>query len=178
MQIFRQLRHAFQQRALRRLLRMQTGTYRQIQYDKTSEISILFNASDLKDREIVLQFADKLAQTGKKIHLLGFFDHPVLPTDFHFPVFTEKDFNINLKPLSPELTRFIQLPVPLLIHADTQPSLYPTAVAASVNNALRAGPYTEQADCYELMVDVTNNKNLSAFLSQIIILLEKTIPKH
>jgi hypothetical protein len=177
MSILRQLRHTIQLRTLRNVLRQQAGTARPLNYDKTTEISILFNASSLHDREIVLEFAKKLSQQGKKIQLLGFFDHPVLASDFHFPSFTEKDFNILLKPLNPEITQFIQRSTQLLIHADTQPALYPTAIAASIKTALRAGPYSDQADCYELMVDVNNNKDLSFFLSQVRLLLEKTIPK-
>ena len=57
---------SMQQRALRRILAQQSSASRgAMHYDHARQVSILFNASELKEREFVLRFAEKLTQNGK-----------------------------------------------------------------------------------------------------------------
>jgi hypothetical protein len=166
---------ALQRRALQRqLLRQAPRPNTAVPYALMRSIGILFNASDLDNREKVLRFAKNLRQNGKNPTLLGYFDHPVKPEDFGFTLFTREDFSWNLKPKSDTLSQFVNTPFDLLIHADTQNDLYDLAILASSHAALRAGPFTGKTACYEIMIDPSGNTDLNHFLQQLEFLLQKT----
>ncbi len=174
MRFLQHIRLAFQRHALRRMMERQTSLRGSVHYDDARLIGILFDASELKEREQALQFAEKLRRSGKKVSLLGFFDHEVERSEFTFPVFTRADFNWNMHSRNDALSRFIQEPLDLLIHADTQSDMYAAAVAAAGMARLRVGPYTGRTECYELMVDTSGNHDLAYYLKQVEFLLQKT----
>lgn len=167
-----------QKRALRRVMAQQSSASRgAMHYDHARQLSILFNASELKEREQVLRFAEKLSQSGKKVSLLGFFDHPVEFSDFVFPGFTADDFDWRLQPKSEAVNHFLQQPTDLLIHANTRPDMYELFVAASSKAKVRVGPYADHTECYELMVDTSGNTDIVYYLQQVEFLLQKTNTK-
>ncbi len=149
-----------------------------VHYDNARQIGVLFDASELDERNEVLKFVEQLRRNGKKVSMLGFFDHPVESADFLFPVFTPSDFDWVLHPKSEALTRFIQEPLDLLIYAGARLGMYEEFVAASSRAKLRAGPYTGRTECFELMVDVSGNPDLNYYLQQVEFLLQKTNTRH
>jgi len=178
MGILQNFKTGMQQRALRRILAQQSSASRgAMHYDHARQLSILFNASELKEREFVLRFAEKLTQNGKKVSLLGFFDHAVESSDFVFPSFTEADFDWMLRPKSEPVNTFLQQPSDLLIHANTRPGMYELFVVASAKAKVRVGPYAEHTECYELMADTSGNTDIAYYLKQVEFLLQKTNTK-
>lgn len=175
MKLIQNFQTALQHRALQRQLQRQAPRKNAaVPYSAMRSIGILFNASDRENREKILLFAKKLLQNGKTPTLLGYFDHPVKPEDFGFSLFTREDFSWSLKPKSDTLSQFLNTPFDLLIHADTQNDLYDLAILASCHAALRAGPFTGETACYEIMVDTSGNTELNHFLQQLEFLLQKT----
>lgn len=164
---------------MQRLLRQQFSRQEKLRYSDMRTVGILFDASELPRREQALHFADKLRQQGKKVSLLGFFDHEVEREEFTFPIFTQKDFDWGMRPCGDALCRFLDTPLDLLIHADTHSqNLYAMGVLAASKAKLRAGPYTGLTECYELMADTSGNTDLPYLLGQLEFLLEKTNVKH
>jgi hypothetical protein len=178
MRLLQNIRLFFQRRALRKALDRQPPARRSIHYDKARLIGILFDASELEERNSVVRFAEKLRQSGKKVSMLGFFDHAVESTDFLFPIFTEANFDWMLRPKGEALKHFLQEPQDLLIHAGVHGNMFAEFIAASSKAKLRVGPYTGRTECYELMVDVSGNTDVNYYLKQVEFLLEKTNPRH
>lgn len=178
MGLLHNLKTSLQERALRRLMAQQPAAFRgAMHYDHARQVSIVFNASDLKEREQVLRFAEKLTQNGKKVSLLGFFDHAVESSDFMFPIFTEADFDWMLRSKSEPVNTFLQQSTDLLIHANTHPGMYELLVVASAKAKVRVGPYAEHTECYELMADTSGNTDIAYYLKQVEFLLQKTNTK-
>lgn len=178
MSVFNNIRISFQRRALRQLLERQPARSGHIHYDETRHLGLLFNASKLDEREKVLQFAERLRQQGKKMTLLGFFDHPVESSDFLFAIYTEKDFDWMLRPKSEPIQKFVNEPFDLLIHADTDCDMYAASIAAASKAKLRVGPYTGRTECYELMADISGSHDLAYYFKQVEFLLQKTNARH
>jgi len=174
MKLIQNFQTALQRRALQKLLKHQSLRSTTKPYSLMRSIGIIFNASDPGQREKVLSFAGKLSKNGKNPTLLGFFDQPVNSEDFIFAVFTRDDFSWSLKPKSDAVSQFLKTPFDLLIHADTKNELYDLAVLASCHAALRAGPFTGETACYEIMVDTSDKNDISFFLQQLEFLLQKT----
>ncbi len=175
MRLLQHIRHFFQRRAIQRLLQQQLPRQEKLRYNDMRAVGILFDASELQHREQVLHFADKLRQQGKKVSLLGFFDHEVARGEFTFPIFTQRDFDWGMRPGGDALRQFLDMPLDLLIHADTHSqNLYATGVLAASKAKLRAGPYAGQIECYELMADISGSTDLPYLLGRLEFLLEKT----
>ena len=178
MGLLQNIRLFFQRRALRKALDRQPSVRKSPHYDEARIIGILFDASELEERNSVVKFAEKLRQSGKKVSLLGFFDHAVETSDFLFPTFTEADFDWMLRPKGEALSHFLQESHDLLIHAGTRSNMFAEFIAASSKAKLRVGPYPGRTECYELMADVSGNTDLDYYLRQVEFLLEKTNPRH
>jgi hypothetical protein len=178
MSVLNNIRLFFQRRALRQILERQPARNGHMHYDEARHLGLLFNASELNAREKVLKFAEGLRQHGKKVSLLGFFDHPVESSDFLFSIYTEKDFDWMLRPKSEAVQKFVNEPFDLLLHADTECDMYAACIAAASKAKLRVGPYTGRTECYELMADISGSRDLTYYLKQVEFLLQKTNARH
>lgn len=145
-----------------------------VNFDKAETVGLLFDATELNNREIVLKFAKSLEKKGKKVRLLGFVNIKEETDNLAFPNFNQKNLNLALLPTkSNDAQEFMKRDFDILINLsldETEPLEY---IAALSNAKYRVGPYTERTVCYELMVDVTKGKKLNAFIDQAQFFLEK-----
>ncbi len=178
MDAFRKIQLFFHRYFLKQQLKRQATAPRGVAYNRAREIGLFFQADDLDRREIVLAFAEKLRKKGKKVSLLGYFDHPVSSPNFTFPYFTRKDTDWALRPTGSAVQDFRQKRFDIWITADTRPHFFAEYLAALSPARLRVGPVTTQTECYELMVDTGRRDDLKFFLSQVEMLLDKTNSHH
>lgn len=162
---------------LNKQLRSHTPDHGGVSYASARTVGIFFDADDVDRRDIALSFGKRLKEKGKKVTLLGYFDHPVSSPHFTFPYFTRSDLDWALRPKSKEALEFMRQPFDIWITADTESRLHAEYLAALSRAKLRVGPVTEHTECYELMID-SGKDDLKQFLKQVEYLLEKTNPEH
>ncbi len=143
-------------------------------FEKAQSIGLLFDATDLNQREIVFQYADQLSKKGKRVRLLGFFDSKLEDPNFTFKYFNRKQLDWAGRPHGEQVQEFVQQPFDLLLNLDTQPKPPAEYVCAQSKAHLRIGPVTNHTFCYELMIDISGSNNLHTFIQQMESILAKT----
>ena len=158
--------------------RMPSNVRKAISNESAETIGILFNATDLDNRNIVEQYAKKLKGQGKKVKLLGFFDNKMESEHYTFPHFNRKKIDWALRPTGPDVQSFIKEPFDILINVDTETQTHSEYIAALSQACLRVGPYTQNTFCYDLMIDTKKANDLRFFIRHIEQLLEKTTKRY
>lgn len=149
-----------------------------VNLNNASSIGILFDASELADREAVLQYAEQLRKRGKRVSLLGYFDDATDSNSFAFKFFTRKQMDWALRPNNEEARDFIAQEFDLLLNIDPISKIHTEYIAALSKAKLRVGPSTEHTYCYDLMIDTTARAGLRPFIEQMEALLGKTNIQH
>ncbi len=163
-----QVREYFLQKMIRKIdLRRQTVTY-----DSAQSIVILFDATELNHREIVMQFSKKLKEKDKKVKLIGFFNSKQDISNFPFQAFNKNDVDWLMRPKSVVTKSFINTTFDLLIGVYEGNNLPLEYIAALSKAHLRVGPYTDNTYCYDLMID-TDKRNLKNYIKQVEFYLNK-----
>ncbi len=157
-----QVREYFLQKMLRNIdLRRKAVTY-----DSAESIGILFDATELKNRETVIQFSKDLKQKGKKVKLLGFFNNKQEVGNFPFKAFNKNEVDWLMRPKSESAISFVNIPFDLMIGIYEGNNLPLEYIAALSKAHLRVGPYTDNTYCYDLMID-TEKRNLDHYINQV-----------
>ncbi len=178
MSLLQNLRNRFFQRALKQQARQNTAARRSINFNDAQFIGLLFDATDLDEREIVFQYAEKLRDRHKRIKLLGFFDSMVEDSNFTFKYFNRKKLDWAQRPIGENVQEFAAQPFDLMIHLSTTAKPQMDYIAAISKAHLRIGPYSDNTFCYDVMIDSGSNKNLKDFIQQMESVLEKTSTRH
>jgi len=145
-----------------------------VDFDRAETVGLLFDATELNNREIVLKFAKSLEKKGKKVRLLGFVNIKEETDNLAFPNFNQKELDLALLPeKSADAQDFMKRDFDVLINISLDETAPLEYIAALSNAKFRVGPFTERTVCYELMIDVTKKKSLDAFIHQAQFFLEK-----
>jgi hypothetical protein len=149
-----------------------------IDFENAKNIGILFNATELADRQIVLDFSKELKNQGKKVKLMGFLNDKDKNANHVFDHFNKSDLDWALRPKQEGIETFIKQRFDILINLSTtsHPSL--DYIAAFSHAKFRVGPFTEKIFCYELMIEVDEQKDLKSFLNQVSFFLKKMKTTH
>lgn len=143
-------------------------------FENAQSIGILFDATELNVREIVLQYANQLTQQNKRVKLLGFFDSKLDDPNFTFRYFNRKNLDWAGRPRGENVKDFVEQPLDMMINLDTVSKPQAEFVSAQSSAHLRIGPVTEHTFCYDLMIDISGSNNLEAFIQQMETILAKT----
>ncbi len=109
MSFFLNLRRSQFRKSLKKSLAVRQPSEKQIfNLETARSIGILFDGTAEKDRQTVLEFAQKLAQKGKKTRLLGLVDLPEkkVPTELGFVHFDRKNIDWTGRPKSEKADAF------------------------------------------------------------------------
>lgn len=180
MRNFNDLRQFFHRRKLKKQLksRPQAAIRQRVNLDTAATVGILFDATELKDRNTVLKFAENLERKSKKVRLLGYFDNKVESEHFTFPFYNQKDLDWTHCPKSEEVKKFLDQKFDLLFVLKSQVDLHMEYIAALAYAHLKIGPCTENTYCFDLMIDADPKQLLSNFISQVEQLLNQTNVKQ
>lgn len=178
MGLFTSIRLRFHRYFLQKELRQIQRSPRGINWDDAHAIGILFDATELSVRQVVVAYKEKLMKEGKKVQLLGFFNDDQNDPNFTFHHFNRKQFDWALRPTSAEVREFIETPFDLLINLEPVTHSHSEYIAACSRAHLRVGPYTANTYCYDLMIEPADRNNIQAFIQQIESLLKKTNTRH
>lgn len=131
-------------------------------------IGILFDASDVDQQKIVLEYADTLRHKGKQVRLLGFFDDKNPREDVAFHHFNKKDINWYMLPKGTEVTNFLESNFDILLNLTLYHHKSFEYLTAAAKANLRVGPYgKDKTHCYDLMIDANQNNSLNNFIGQV-----------
>jgi hypothetical protein len=141
--------------------------------DKARSIGVLFNATDPAVQEQVLEYADQLRRKGKKVALLGAIDSHQEDGSLPFPSFSLKMLDWALRPQGRAVDQFLQEPFDLLIHLNARAKNSLDFIAAQATAHLKVGPFLEDLNIYDLMID-HENASVPEFIRDMESLLKKT----
>ncbi|MDX1939387.1 MAG: hypothetical protein SFU99_02485 [Saprospiraceae bacterium] len=148
-----------------------------LSFDKAQDIGILFDATDLSTRQVVLEYADHLRDAGKRVKRLGFFDSKLDDPNFTFKYFNRKKLDWTSRPTGENVKEFTQQSFDWLLILSSYTKSYFEYIAAASNASLRVGPVTENTFCYDIMID-TGSADLKQFIEQMELVLAKTNTRH
>lgn len=145
-----------------------------VNWEDAHSIGILFNATELKDRQTVLQYKEKLKNEGKQVKLLGYFQTEQNDPNFTFRHFNRKQIDWALRPSSPQIDEFLNMEFDLLLNLEPRTQLHSEYIAVLSKARLKVGPVSDNTECYDLMIDTSDQMNIDSFIKQIEALLKKT----
>ena len=173
MQLIQNLRQKVHNHFLAKALKSHRAQRQSVDFDRAKTVGILFNATNLNDREKVLKHARLLEQKGKQVKLLGFVNTKKGIENLPFSNFSRKEMDWATRPTSAEVLDFMQRDFDVLINISLQ-EVMPLEYITTLSKAkFRVGPYTEQTACYELMLDVSRSNDIDAFMHQAMFFLDK-----
>lgn len=170
------LRLFFHRRKLNQQLksRPQAAIRQRVNLDTAATVGILFEATELGERNTTLQFAEALEKKGKKVKLLGYFDNRMEGESFTFPFYNQKDLDWTRCPQGETVKQFLDQKFDLLFVLRSQVDIHMEYIAALAYAYLKVGPCTEHTYCFDLMIDANPKQPLSHFISQVEQLLKQT----
>ena len=145
-----------------------------IDFEDAQSIGILFDATEGDQRNIVLDYAKKLKEAGKKVQLLGFVKTKQKDLSLPFKFFTWREVNWKMIPQSSEISKFLSNQFDILINLylpalekkaeKNQPIEYISALSKA---NLRVGPFSQNTNSFDLIIDVPVGEDLKHLIKQI-----------
>lgn len=145
-------------------------------YKKTN-IAIIFNGTESKDRITVDKLVEELRDNGHNVSVLGYIDTFSEAASYSFKHFYRKNLSWNYVPKHDDIELFLQMPYHILLNlapAELWPMHY---IAARASAKFKIGPYCHRLKVYQLMLSDQNELNLEATIAHIKKLLS-TIQYH
>jgi hypothetical protein len=172
------LRKKLHQRLLSQHLRQHPYPRHSVNFDQAHWIGILFDATELPTRDIVLRFVDQLRKTGKSVKALGFVDTRAELENFTFGAFNRKNLDWLKRPSGDAVTEFLHQPFDILLNLSMKENLALEYIAALSKAHYRVGAFSGATHCYELMIDLPASHKLPDLIVQIEFFLQKMQPTH
>jgi hypothetical protein len=131
------------------------------------KIGIIFDATQIDDREKVLEFKAHLRDQGYQVRLLGFVNEKVESISFPFDYYSLKEVRFNYVPEGNNIDVFVAESYDILINLDFSGFLSLHYIAAVVDAKLKVGVPSEGHDHYDLMFEVDNQNQLQDFIREM-----------
>lgn len=138
-----------------------------VEFEVAESIGILFDATDGANRNKVLAYAQNMIKNGKKVNLLGFVKSKQKSLSFSFKYFTLNEINWKMIPRSNEVNQFMDKKFDILINLYLEENKSIEYISALSKANLRVGPFSENSNCFDLMIDIPNNKGIEHLIKQV-----------
>ncbi|MEL6925503.1 MAG: hypothetical protein AAFO94_15765, partial [Bacteroidota bacterium] len=138
-----------------------------LDFDKAKSFGVLFDATNIESREIVDRYVELLKRSGKSVSLLGFLNEKEMQPNFPFKHFSKKEIDFSYRPKSPDANAFMDQSFDVLLNLYLKPTLTLEYIAALSKATFRVGPVSNNTDCYDLMVQTDQQKDLRHFIQQV-----------
>ncbi len=168
------LRHFFYKRSIRSR-RPKIGIKGPIQVRTAKHVGILFNASEVSERDQVINFSGQLSKQKFVVHLLGFLDEKGGENEeLEFDYFNLKNVNFAKIPTGEKVEQFVSQKYDVLINLDDKDSLPLHYISAIVDAPMKVGPPSiDENSHYNLMIEASGENRLQSFISE----MRKTLNK-
>lgn len=173
MNLVQKLKNWLFERKLKQATLTNKTKHQSVHFDKAKTIGLLFDGTELPEREKVLAYAARLKKEGKRVKLLAFMDNKVDNSGFTFKSFNRDELDFSNCPKSDEVKTFINEPLDLLINLSLRPTSPFKLILASSKARFRVGLYDPTANFYELMIDLPAKNDINKFISQVEVYLNK-----
>ncbi len=177
MSIFRGIQTYFYNQSLDKLRKRRAKAKPPVSFEAARNIGILFDATELEERETVLAYAKELRNKLKQVRLLGFFDNKLNDSNFTFHYFNRKNIDWAQRPGGEFVEEFIEMEFDWLFNLALKPNPQFEYIAALSRARLRVGPMTDNTFCYDIMIDAEGG-SLRDFIQQMELVLAKTNTQH
>jgi hypothetical protein len=180
MELFPNIRLKIHHRRLQQRLKQRPSPKGKDQVNLTSaqQVGLLFRGDEPDVRKRVQAYAEVLRKRGKQVRLLGYLDQHKEGEELAFKNYSQKQTDWIYRPQGPAVEDFTQQPFDLLIHLSLSSSVHEAYIMVVSKAKLRVGPSTEYTYAYDLMIELTQRANLTAFIEQMEMLLGKTNTPH
>lgn len=164
MEFIKKIQHRLHDRMIKKQVAESKATRNSVAFAEAIHFAILFNATELNERQTVLKYAETLRKQKKQVKLLGFLNEKEKQENFTFDHFCNQELSWIGKNKSELVEAFIQGSFDLLfcMHED-QPLV---DIAARSKASLRVGPAIADHDPFDLMIE-KENLSLSKFIEQM-----------
>lgn len=149
-------------------LKEAAGNRKSMNYREARRVGILFSMNGMNDYEAVRSFEAKLKKDGKEVTVLCYLPKGVENFDFHYDIFTNKDFNLwgNIK--ADNVQQFLLRPLDLLICLDADPNFYLEYLLAATKAPFRIGAHSPKREAlFELMIGQSESGQINELIQQI-----------
>jgi len=164
MELIKKIKHQLHDRMIEK--RMSTSIQRSsIDFDRVKNVGIIFNGTELKDREQIEAFKNNWEKKGKSVRLLCYLDSKEQEPNLTIDQFTKSSLNWLGKIQSEKVDSFINQTFDLLISGGNEQVL--NDIAAMSKSKLRVGPIIEKEYCYDLMISKDPKKSTAKYLEQV-----------
>lgn len=141
---------------------------RSMNYKDARHIGILFSMQSEEEFDSIRAFEKKLQKEGKKVCVLCFLPEKTENFNFHYDIFTKKDFSVWGGMQTENVKTFAGQAFDILICLDRTSNLYIEYLMAASLAHFRIGPYEEKREPYfELMIQLHEGAELNELLNQI-----------
>lgn len=168
MNLFRNLQLRWLNYVLNKKVSKKSIQHSSIPFEKTKRIGILYDITEISDSVFVDNYVQLLKKSGKKVELLAYKETVEEGEEPKVAYFTKKDATWYGLPIGETVDEFLETPFDILmaLHINTVPQL--EYIAALSHASFRVGRYDDsKIECYDLMIDNANNKNLQHFIQQV-----------
>ena len=131
-------------------------------------IGIVFDATDPKDLDLILEFHMTLLKKGRKVTVLGFVngkeipDHYLFRKDFIF--FTKKMLNWYGKPQPEDVQKFIKYPFDILIDLSLKDHFVFDYIRGTSPARFKVSRFREDDKYSDMMLSLEENESLDYFI--------------
>lgn len=177
MSILSNIKKHFYNQSLDKLQKQHSSKQPPVSFESSQTIGILFDATDLETREMVIRYTKELRNKLKRVKLLGFFDSKLNDQNFTFNYFNRRNIDWAGRPNSEFIQEFVDREFDWLFNLATKPTPQFEYISAISKARMRVGPSTDKTFSYDIMIDVAGG-DLQAFIKQMELVLAKTNIQH
>lgn len=150
------------------VLKQAVSPRKSMNYREARKVGILFSMNGMDDYEAVRNFEAKLKKDGKEVVVLCYLPTGVENFDFHYDIFTNKDFNFWGNVQANNVQQFLQQSLDLLICLDPDPNFYLEYLLAASKAPFRIGAHSQQREpLFELMIGQAEGREINELIQQI-----------
>ncbi len=166
--LFKALRTSLHNYFLGRQLKKAASGHHTCNYENANSIAVVFDVSRLENLKPVKKFYQKLRSGNKTVHLLGYVERLKEGQSLSFDFMTLKNLNWVFIPEHPKATDIMQGNHDILISLCTEKCIPLEYVSAMSNAAYRVGRFIpDKTFCFDLMIDLQGNKDITYLISQV-----------
>jgi hypothetical protein len=177
--MFNKIRAALFDRALRSQLAEPHRKRIAHSFDSAQSIGLLFDATEESKRHEAVECAKNLEKSGKRVRLLGFFNHKQPASTTQFDAFTLKETSWIGTPTSDKALMFAQQAFDLLLCYNPSECTPMEWIAAHSKASMKVGAATERPHDFDLQLEIPATRGLSYFIEQFQVYSKKIVPsKH
>jgi hypothetical protein len=140
---------------------------------RISTVGILFNATDLEERNEIINIQRWLVRKNLDVQLLGFIDKSVKVESYPFRYFTSKDINWYYVPDNFGTQHFSDQKFDLLFNLDLTDNLALHYLAAIGKAKLKSTLYDKDINCYNFVLNPEEGYTMKQNVGNILSIMTK-----